>query len=148
MAAVAERMEMGTVPARSPDATQRGDDTREAPGRRLADGSDASSTRRERLDTIGWGLVFVLVGTLALPDSDTKYALVAGVGVLMLGLNAALLAIDHRFDLVTVVLGATALIAGSGALAGLRVDAFALFFLLLGFLMVLVPVIRMIRGRA
>ena len=38
--------------------------------------------------------------------------------------------------------GATALVAGVGGLAGVKLDAFALFFLLLGLAMVVVPLLR------
>jgi len=107
--------------------------------------SDASSSRSERLDTIGWGLVFLLVGSLALPSGLVAQAAVAGVGALMLVFNAALIAARHHLDLFTTVLGTTAVLVGIAALAGARIDAFAVFFLVLGGVMVVVPILRMAR---
>ncbi len=103
---------------------------------------DASSATGERFNTVGWGLVFLLVGTLALPSGQVEFAAVAGVGALMLGLNAALIAAGRRLDLFTSVLGATALVAGLGAMAGVKIDVFALFFLLLGLAIIIVPLLR------
>ncbi len=107
-----------------------------------------TTTTRERLDTVGWGLVFLLVGTVALPGGPAQYAAVAGVGTLLLGLSVALARLERRLDLFSAVLGATALASGLGALAGLRIDAFALFFILLGLVMVVVPLVRFADRRA
>jgi hypothetical protein len=99
-----------------------------------------------QIDTIGWGLVFLLVGSLALPSDAAKPA-VAVVGALLLAFNGALVVTGLKLDLFTTVLGATALIVGLGALAGARLDAFAVFFLVLGAAMVVVPLLRMARRR-
>lgn len=112
-------------------------------GERRAPNEDASSTTRERLNTVGWGLVFLLVGAMALPSGPAEYVAVAGVGALMLSLNVVLLAVGRQVDVFTAVLGATALIAGLSAMAGVKIDGFALFFILLGFVMVVVPLVRL-----
>jgi hypothetical protein len=62
----------------------------------------------------------------------TAYAAVAGVGVLLLGLNAARAVTAIRVRWFSITVGTWAVIGGLGAMAGLRIDAFALFFLLLG----------------
>jgi hypothetical protein len=107
---------------------------------------DTASARSERLNTIGWGLVFLLVGSLALPGGLVAEAAVAAVGALMLVFNVALIAGGHRLDLFTTVLGATAVLVGIGAMVGARIDAFAVFFLVLGAVMVVVPLLRMARA--
>ena len=114
-----------------------------APGGQARHTNEASSSTRQRLNTIGWGLVFLLIGSLALPRGQIEYAAVTTVGALMLALNAVLVAVWHKGDLFTSVLGATALIAGLGAMAGVTIDAFALFFLLLGSFFVVVPLVRL-----
>jgi uncharacterized membrane protein YjjP (DUF1212 family) len=101
----------------------------------------------EAATTIGWGLVILLVGADALPDGPVKYAAVAAVGALMLGLDATIVVRRRELDLFSAALGATALIAGAAALTGARVAAFALFFLLLGSALVLVPAVRFVLGR-
>jgi hypothetical protein len=61
----------------------------------------------------------------------------------MLSLNVVLLAVGRQVDVFTAVLGATALTAGLGAMAGVKIDGFALFFILLGLVMVVVPLVRL-----
>lgn len=138
MASATDRIGVRAASATVPDEATR----REAKRERTAHANDASSAARERFNTIGWGLVFLLVGALALPSGPGEYAAVAGVGALMLGLNVALIAAGRRLDWFTAVLGATALVAGLGAMAGVKIDVFALFFLLLGLVMVVVPLLR------
>lgn len=138
MTSGSQRIELALTSAGVPGSATSGGPSEE----RTTHRGDASATLHERSDTIGWGLVFLLVGALVLPSGQLEYGLVAGVGALMLGLNAALVAGRRTFDLFTTVLGATALVAGVGALAGLKIDAFALFFILLGSVMVSVPFIR------
>ncbi len=41
-----------------------------------------------RFDAAGWGLLFIMFGALALPRGMTEFALVAGAGAAMIGLNA------------------------------------------------------------
>lgn len=85
-----------------------------------------------RLDGIGNGLLFLLVGALVLPSGLAEYAAVAGVGALLIGLNAlrSLAGIPVRWF--SIVVGTVALVAGVAAIAGVRIDAFALFFIALG----------------
>jgi hypothetical protein len=89
-------------------------------------------TLDDRFQTAGEGLLFLLIAALALPSGTTAYAAVAGVGALLLALNAARIAAGIRVRWFSITVGTWAVIGGLGALAGLRIDAFALFFLLLG----------------
>jgi hypothetical protein len=107
-----------------------------------------SPATRERLDTIGWGLVFLLVGVLALPGGTGEYAALASVGALMLVFNLVLVAGDRQVDVLTAALGGTAVVGGVGALAGLAIDGFALFFVVLGGILIAVPLGRLASTRA
>ena len=96
---------------------------------------DVNAAQRElddRLDTAGEGLLFLLIAAVVLPGGTATYAAIAGVGVLFLGLNAARFASGIRVRWFSMTLGTWAVIGGLGALAGFKIDAFALFFLLLG----------------
>ena len=86
----------------------------------------------KRFDNIGWGLLFLAFGALALPNGPAEYAAVALVGTAMLALNGVRLLAGVPIRWFSTVLGATGLIAGTLALDGVRVDAFALFFVILG----------------
>jgi hypothetical protein len=138
MASASERIGVAAASANVPEDAA----TSREIGERMANRHDASR-RRERFNAVGWGLVFMLVGALALPSGELEYITVAGVGALMLGLNVALMVGGHRLDLFTLALGATALAAGLGAIGGLKIDLFALFFLVLGLVMVVVPLVRL-----
>lgn len=130
---------MSSIPGSLPGAAgQIGPQQREGPlgpvkaGRMLED----------RLDTVGWGLLFLLVGALAMPTGVGEFASVAVVGALLLTLNVARVAAGVPVSWLSVILGATALAAGLGAMAGMRIDAFVLFFALLGAVTVASAVVR------
>lgn len=94
--------------------------------------STSQRTLDDRLETAGYGLLSLLIAALFLPSGMTEYVAVAGVGALMLGLNAVRIAAGIPVGWFSITVGAWAVIAGLGAMAGLKIDAFALFFLLLG----------------
>ena len=102
----------------------------------------------EDLDEVGWGLLFLAFAALALPNGPTEYAAVVAVGLAMLGLNAVRLALRVPVRWFTTVLGATGFLAGALALAGARVDAFVLFFLLLGVVNIGAASVRLVRRPA
>ena len=85
-----------------------------------------------RFDAVGWGLLFLLFGALALPKGTTEYASAAVVGAAMLGLNGVRVAVGVPVRWFSVILGTAILVAGGGALSGVRMDAFVLFFVLAG----------------
>lgn len=89
-------------------------------------------TLEARLDEVGWGLLFLLFAAALLPSGVAEYALVAGVGFLMLGLNVTRRAAGIEVRWFSIILGTVAVIAGVGAVAGVMIDALALFFLALG----------------
>ena len=93
------------------------------------------SRKRElesRFDAVGWGLLFLLFGALALPRGTAEYASAAAVGAAMLGLNGVRVAAGVPVRWFSVILGAAILVAGSGALVSVHMDAFVLFFVLAG----------------
>ena len=85
-----------------------------------------------RFDAIGWGLLFFLFGALALPNGTAEYASVAALGAALLGLNGVRDAAGVPVRWFSVILGAALLIAGTGAMVSVHMDAFALFFVIAG----------------
>lgn len=93
-------------------------------------------------ESVGWGLIFLLLSTLAWPGGPIRYAGIATVGALLLALNAVIVRSGRRFDLFTTAIGATALLGGTAALGGLRLDLFAVFFGVLGAIVLVAAVGR------
>jgi len=98
-----------------------------------------------RIDAIGWGLLFLMTGTLALIPGLPEGTWLAGFGVLLLGLNAARLVLGLALDWFTVILGSVALLGGLGAMVGVAVPWFALLLIGCG-LAILAG--QFVRGRA
>ncbi len=86
----------------------------------------------ERLDSIGWGLLFLFFAALTLPSGTAGYASVAAIGSGMLVLSALRIATDIPVKWPSLILGTVMLTGGGGALVGVRMDLFALLFLLAG----------------
>lgn len=84
----------------------------------------------------------MMFGALAMPNGTAEYVAVAAVGALMLALNAARVASGVPVRWFSVILGSVALVAGAGATAGLRIDAFVLFCFVLSAAMVVGAVVR------
>ena len=85
-----------------------------------------------RFDAIGWGLLFLLFGALSLPRGTAEFASAAAVGAAMLGLNGVRLAAGVPLRWFSIILGAAILVAGTGALVSIHMDAFVLFFVIAG----------------
>jgi hypothetical protein len=85
-----------------------------------------------RFDNVGWGLLFLLIAVLALPNGMTEYVAAAAVGAAMVGLNGLRVAAGVAVRWFSVFLGASFLLGGSGAAAGLHMDVFLLFFAMAG----------------
>ncbi len=88
------------------------------------------TTLEGRLESIGWGLLFLLVAAIALPDGTLQYAVVGLVGVAILGLNAYRAMARLEVSWFGVVLGGSCAVAGAAALGGLHADVFVVFFVL------------------
>jgi hypothetical protein len=91
-----------------------------------------SRTLESRLETVGDGLVLLLIAALAAPGGILGRVAVMTVGMLLLALNVARYARGIEVRLLSTTIGAWATIAGAGALAGLALDPLALLFLVLG----------------
>lgn len=85
-----------------------------------------------RIDAIGWGLLFLMTGVLALVPGLPDGTWLVGLGILLLGLNAARLRLGIAPEWFTVILGSVALLAGLGEMAGVAIPGFELFLILSG----------------
>ncbi len=85
-----------------------------------------------RIEAIGWGLVFLMTGTLALIPGVPDGTWLVGLGVLMLGLNATRTFVGLPLERFGAILGSAAVVAGLGIMAGVDVPVFALLLILCG----------------
>ena len=90
----------------------------------------------DRLDGVGWGLLFLLVAALALPNGTTEYAAVSLVATTLILLNLVRMAVGSGIAWFGMVLGVSMLIAGIGGLLGTHMDVFAVFFGVAGAVMI------------
>jgi hypothetical protein len=97
--------------------------------------ADATNLTR-RLDVLGWGLFFLMTGLLLLIPGLPEGTWLVGLGVLILALNASKLALGLPPDVFGIILGAGALLAGFGTIAGLDIPVFALFLVACGLALV------------
>jgi hypothetical protein len=108
----------------------------------------ANIARRDlprRIDAIGWGLLFLMTGTLALIPGLPEGTWLAGLRVLLLGLNAARIVLGLSPEWLTVILGSVALLGGLGGMVGAAVPEFVLLLILCGVAMIAG---QLVRGRA
>ncbi len=88
--------------------------------------------RDDRISTLGWGLLFIVVGGVALVPGLPKDAWLIAAGAVMLGVSAARVWLRLPVHGVTVVVSAVALTAGSGSVAGLATATGPLVLIVLG----------------
>lgn len=95
----------------------------------------------KRLEMIGWGLFLVMLGGFALVPGDlvAKGFWSIGVGLIMLGLNAARYFNGIKMSGFTTVLGIISLISGTAQLLGMDMLEGALLLILLGSYLLLKP---------
>jgi hypothetical protein len=95
----------------------------------------------KRLETMGWGLFLIMIGGLALvPDSMVPQGVWSiGVGLIMLGLNAARYYYGIRMSGFTTVLGVLALASGVAELLGFNSLGGAFLLIILGAYLILKP---------
>jgi len=99
------------------------------------------ATLNKRLETAFWGLFLIMLGGWALiPDATVpKGAWSIGVGLLMLGLNAARYFSKIRMSGFTTILGIISLLSGIGELIGLTSLDGAFLLIILGAYLILKP---------
>jgi hypothetical protein len=85
-----------------------------------------------RIDATGWGLLMLMTGGLALVPRLPEGTWLAGLGILLLGLNAARSVLGLSLEWFTVILGSVAVLAGLGGMVGVAVPGLALLFILSG----------------
>ncbi|NPV09390.1 MAG: hypothetical protein HPY83_15700 [Anaerolineae bacterium] len=98
--------------------------------------SDVEAKRRlnSRLETIGWGLFLIMLGGLGLvPDERVPSGTwLLGVGLILLGLNAARYYYGIKTSGFTIVLGILALGSGLGDFVGVDLPWFPIILILAG----------------
>ncbi len=106
----------------------------------------APHTAASRIETIGWGLLLLMTGVLALIPGVPDGTWLVGLGVLMLGLNATRPLIGLPPDRFGVIVGSGALVAGIGVIAGIDLPVFAPLLILCG-LAIIARAVRAGEGR-
>lgn len=88
----------------------------------------------KRLEALGWGLFFVMIGGLWLVPGELvrEGTWLIGVGVIMLGLNAARYLNKIKMSWFTIALGVLALAAGLGDYVGVELPLFPILLVLVG----------------
>ena len=95
----------------------------------------------KRLETIAWGLVLVMLGGFILVPVElvSKGIWSIGVGVIMLGLNAARYFSGIRMSGFTTILGILSLVSGFAQLFGVNMLEGAFLLIILGAYLILKP---------
>jgi hypothetical protein len=95
----------------------------------------------KRMETIAWGCFLILLGGfMFVPDAMVNRGLWSiGLGVIMLGLNAARYFSNIRMSGFTTILGILSLLGGIAELLGATSLEGALFFIILGAYLILKP---------
>ena len=98
-----------------------------------------------RLDTLGWGLFFVMSGVVLVLPQLPEGSWLIGVGAIFLGLSAVRFSTGLPVSGFAVVVGIVAVAAGAGAVVGLAVPWFALLLILGGLALVTKELTRRLR---
>ncbi len=98
----------------------------------------------KRLERISWGLFLIMIGGIALvPQSFLPQGTwLIGVGLIMLGLNAARLYYGIHPSTFTLVLGVIALLSGIGEFLGVNLPVLPILLILIGASIILRPLIE------
>jgi len=88
----------------------------------------------KRLETIGWALFLIMVGGIALvPDERVPEGLWSiGVGLILLGLNAARKYYGIKMSTGTIILGFIALVTGVGDMLGVDLPVLEILLIVVG----------------
>jgi hypothetical protein len=106
--------------------------------------SAARNIVNERLEDIGWALLFVMSGAILLvPGIPNPWGVwLLGAGLILLGLNTLRYASGIRPNLFTTGLGTIALVSGAGEFLGVDLPILALGLLLVGVIILLKPLTK------
>lgn len=86
----------------------------------------------DRIDTIGWGLLFLMTGLVLLVPGLPDGTWLIGLGAVLLGVNAARVAAGLAAQWLGVLVGAGAMVAGVGTMVGVDVPVVALLLVAFG----------------
>lgn len=98
-----------------------------------------------RLDTLGWGLFFVMSGVVLLLPQLPEGSWLIGVGAIFLGFSAVRFSTGLPVSRFAVVAGIVAVAVGAGTIAGLAVPWFAVLLIACGLALVTNELIRRLR---
>jgi hypothetical protein len=103
--------------------------------------ANEKATLNKRLEGIGWGCFLIMLGGFALVPHETvaKGAWSIGVGVIMLGLNAARYFYKIKMSGFTTFLGILSLLGGIAELLGITSLEGAFLLIILGAYLILKP---------
>ncbi len=95
-----------------------------------------------RIDAVGWGLFFLVSGTVLLAPGLPDGTWLLAVGAILVGLSAVRWMHALPVSGFAVVLGLVAVACGAGAMTGIAVPGFSLLMILCGLALVLGQVAR------
>jgi hypothetical protein len=96
----------------------------------------------DRLDAIGWGLLFLISGVLLLVPDAPDGSWLAAVGAILLTVNVAKWALGAGASWFIAILGAVALATGLGEMAGYDVPGLSLVLILCGVALIGAQLVR------
>ena len=108
-------------------------------------GDREQATRAElsgRVDTLGWGVLFVVLGVVGLAPGLPEDAWLIAAGLVMVGVSVARAILRLPVSGFTTVVGVVALVAGVGSVAGLATATGPLVLIVLGLSLVVAAVHR------
>lgn len=104
-------------------------------------------TLNRRLEEIGWGLFFLMIGGIwLLPQTFPDGAWLIGAGLILLLINGVRSLNGIAVSWFTIALGIVALAAGLFDVFGVKLSLFAVLFIVLGVGMIAAPLFRRTPG--
>ena len=102
----------------------------------------------KRIDAIGWALFFIMIGGIGLAPKESvpEGAWLIGVGLIMLGGNAARYLNGLKVVGFTIVLGLIALGIGLSIMLGLDLPVFPILLVIVGLSIILRPLLKDIQS--
>jgi hypothetical protein len=106
------------------------------------------ATRTEldkRLDVLGWGVLFVVLGVVGLAPDLPEGAWLIAAGLVFIGVSVVRAIVRLPVSWFTTVVGVVALAAGVGSVAGLEAAVWPLMLIVLGLSLIVGAVYRTVR---
>ena len=96
----------------------------------------------DRLDSVGWGLLFLVSGVIMLIPDAPRGSWLAGIGVILVGITITKWALRVEASWFTLILGIVGFVTGLGEMAGQDVPGLSLFLILCGLALIGAQVVR------